>query len=358
MIKSTRYIAFSSALFRYVLAVVVCLIFIDSASASQLRSPWDFAPAPAMGNVGTQESRCPSAPKLSANLSTHGVYADKAGSVVDASKKKSYRRDTASFRAAAEKIVELADAYRITGDTSAALCAAQWLNELALDNALGGAMKGIQSHFVQAWMLNAYATAWLKVRPAIDSNRGIHRRINKWLEQLASSVMMFNDKRGSVNNLRYWAGLAVMNAGIAADNREAFNWAVQSFNIGIMQIQPDGSLPREMKRASLARHYHMYAAGPLVIMAELGEANGLNLYKKEGYALSRLVKFIIRGVDDPSIYEKISKAKQRPLTAKSLDFLWLPTYARRFPDKDFERILSKFPRSTKFTRVTFGGLLP
>ena len=57
-----------------------------------------------------------------------------------------------------------------------------------------------------------------------------------------------------------------------------FDWAMAAYDNGVNQIRPDGTLPLEMARGRRAFHYHLYALAPLVLLAEFGEANQLDLY--------------------------------------------------------------------------------
>ena len=36
-----------------------------------------------------------------------------------------------------------------------------------------------------------------------------------------------------------------------------------AYDMGLDEIQADGSLPQEMNRGQMALHYHLYALGPL-----------------------------------------------------------------------------------------------
>jgi poly(beta-D-mannuronate) lyase len=44
-----------------------------------------------------------------------------------------------------------------------------------------------------------------------------------------------------------------------------------SYDNGVLQIRPDGTLPQEMARGSRAPRYHLYALAPLVLLAEFGK---------------------------------------------------------------------------------------
>jgi poly(beta-D-mannuronate) lyase len=106
------------------------------------------------------------------------------------------------------------------------------------------------------------------------------------------------------NNHIYWAGLAVAAAAIANNDHDAGQWAIYTYRMGLANIQADGTLNAEMNRAQMALHYHLYALAPLIMMAELGEANGIDLYSENGGALHRLVKFCVAGLEDPAILQK------------------------------------------------------
>ena len=67
--------------------------------------------------------------------------------------------------------------------------------------------------------------------------------------------------------------------------------------MGIEAI-PDGSLTAEMNRGEMALHYNLYALAPLIMLAELGLANGIDLYAYDDGAIHRPVKFCLAGRSD------------------------------------------------------------
>ena len=138
--------------------------------------------------------------------------------------------------------------------------------------------------------------------------------------------------RGAANNHLYWAGLAVAATGIATQNPKQFGWGMQSARRGIAQIAPDGTLPLELQRGELARSYHIFAAEPLVALAELGMLNGINLYTEREGALDRLVGTCIRAATDPSDIEKKTGIVQAPYDLLPSRFAWAGLYHRRFPE--------------------------
>jgi len=204
-------------------------------------------------------------------------------------------------------------------------------------------------------MLNAYATSWLKVRGAIPEENRAQKNVPTWLAKLSGRVIEYYEPRNRKNNLRYWAGLAVMSASIAADRQDLFNWALASYDVGIDEIKPDGTLPLEMERGNRAAHYHNFAAAPLVLMAELANENGLNLYSKDDYAIKRLVNFIIRLFSDSSGVVRIPSLPQNQVQPNSSSFAWLYSYAKRFPGEIDPHIFEKFDRRDN---LYMGGVVP
>ena len=71
---------------------------------------------------------------------------------------------------------------------------------------------------------------------------------------------------------------------------------------GRRDITNDGTLPLEMQRAGRALYYHLYALAPLVMLAELGESNGIDLYAEKHHAIQRLVDRCAAGLQDPSYF--------------------------------------------------------
>ena len=115
------------------------------------------------------------------------------------------------------------------------------------------------------------------------------------------------------------------------------------------------TVPLEMKRGSRALHYHLYALAPLVLLAEFGEANGIDLYARNKGALHRLVNVSVKGIGDPSLFEKATGVKQEVWAHPSGDQIgWAPPYVRRFPDP----VLKSYVDGAKSLSVYYLGGLP
>lgn len=336
----------------FIFGFLILILHICSHSyAAELHSPWDSLP----NKKQRAEQRCPIAKNLSSDLEAKGYYEKTAtGVVVNQERRKTYSKDSAPYRNAAKKVISLADDYQKSGNTTTAECASAWLLRMAKDDALGGRMKGAQAEYLRAWMLNAYATAWLKIRSGLKENDPSRKSVPNWLNKLARATMEYQTRGNRRNNLRYWAGLAVMSSGIASDDKQLFDWGINSYNIGINQIAPDGALPEEMKRGTRALGYHVFATGPLVMIAELAMANNIDLYKENDRALGRLVAFTLLNIKNSELIEQRTGISQKEVK-KLAGMAWLHVYAKRFPNESYLPLLHRFPVTAY---LYLGGELP
>ncbi|KAF1005787.1 MAG: Polysaccharide lyase [Luteibacter sp.] len=305
-----------------------------------LQSPWD-TPVSAHSR-GQDGSSCPTAPDLPRKLTLTDYYSDPAHSIIDPVRKKAYDAQMKPLMAALHAVEKMADDYRHTGDVASAECVATWLGHFASDKAFEDVSTN-QDTYVQGWMLGAYAITWLKVRPALSTS-GEATRVSSWFGMLADANSGYYDSRprstDSKNNHRYWAGMAVMAAGIATNDTRRYRWGIDSYQVGVEQIAADGTLSLELARKSMALHYHLFAAEPLVIMAELAEANGGDLYRADGDALARLVKRSTEGTLNPAFFEKAAGIAQKETDNDPNLLAWVLTYDRRFPSRTLDQILS------------------
>jgi poly(beta-D-mannuronate) lyase len=315
-----------------------------AAHAERLRSPWDGL------NISSTDApyKCPAPPTFAETLDIQGYYIDKQASIIDPKKQ-------AAFNAASEGPTHLgqyttnaADAWLSKGSGAAGACVYSLLDAAAQAYAWTGKMPQITGVYIQNWMLSGTAIAYLKVRNSHMGTPDQDAEIQKWFWLVAARVREYFDmqrnKPGSdaYNNHMYWAGLAVAAQGIADDDTNAFIWGIATYRMGVDAIHPDGSLTAEMNRAGMAEHYQLYALGPLVMLAELAAANGLNLYAEDNGAIHRLVKFSVAGREDPSIIEKRTDVPQN-LTAQigGFEIGWAVPYAQRFPSPELSGYLAK-----------------
>jgi poly(beta-D-mannuronate) lyase len=331
-----------------------------SASAETLRSPWDGKPVTQTEATYT----CPAIVHIAPDLVTDGFYRldDPTHSIIDPVRQEAYRKSSEPVKNVGMQIVKAADAYRTTGSRGAAQCAMTQILTLAQDRALTGKMSSGQAYYVQGWVVGAIAIAYLKIRDLNIQTPRQAESIGAWMHSVGEQTRNYYDSRkkpgrsDAQNNHLYWAGVQLVATGVAANNRKDFDWAMATYDNGVNQIQSDGSLPLEMARGARALHYHLYALAPLILLAEFGEANHLDLYAHANGAIHRLVDFSIAGVQDPTPFVKVSGVQQEISKTLNGDQIgWAPPYVQRFPNTALEQYIKSANNLSVFY---LGGLPP
>jgi poly(beta-D-mannuronate) lyase len=322
--------------------LLVCV----SAAAEQLRSPWETA-----RTTPTDAAyACPAPPAFSRTLDLQGYYSDKRYSVIDAKRLAAFNDASEGPTHLGQYATNAADAWLSKGSRDAAMCVYSLLDAAAKADAWDNEMLNNNGVYLQNWMLSGTAVAYLKVRGSQFGTTEQDARIQKWFRLVANRVREYFDvqfgRPGSDawNNHIYWAGLAVAAEGIADNDIDSLIWGIATYRIGIDAIQPDGSLAAEMGRGQKALHYQLYALGPLVMLAELGEANGIDLYATKNGAIHRLVQFNIGAMKDPSIISRRTGAAQDiSKTYSGLEIGWAVPYIQRFPNAQLSTWMAQAP---------------
>lgn len=341
---------------------VVCVALLAAplgyASGAVLRSPWDGVPVKATDAAYD----CPPVAHLPVDFVTDGFYkiGDPTHSIVDPVRMKAYRESAAPEKHDGNVVVAAADAYRTTGSLAAARCAVAHMEANARGRALTGKMSSNQAYYVQGWVLGGEAIAYLKVRDSGVVSAEQSTLILRWMKDVSRQARDYYDAKkakapDTLNNHYYWAGVELAAVGIAANDREDFKWGMSAAEQGISSILPDGTLPNEMRRGQRALHYHLYAAGPLVTLAEFGMSNGMDLYAKDGGALKHLVRVAMAGLVDPAPFAKATGITQLVGTPSSESIEWAVPFNRRFPDPVIAKLLGE---SESKGNMYLGGLPP
>jgi poly(beta-D-mannuronate) lyase len=297
------------------------------------------------------------------NFVTDGFYADNdpTHSIIDPVKQKAYDESSGPVKREGNVVVAAADAFRTTGSEAAAQCVIQHLLIQARGNALTGTMSSTQAYFVQGWVVGAEAIAFLKVEGDRRTTAAQGSVLFPWLQKVADETRVFYDDRyrksgKAAQNHFYWAAVELAAIGIAEDNRPDFDWAMTHARYGIDAIHPDGTLTDEMSRGKRALHYHLYAASPLVMLAELGLPNGTDLYTVDSGALKKLVLVSTAGLLDSALFDQRTGIPQeRPDAPTSEAIGWAEPFNRRFPSRAVTLLLQECP---DHSYMYLGGLPP
>jgi poly(beta-D-mannuronate) lyase len=332
------------------------------ACAETLRSPWGAVAV----NSSAPIRACAPAPGLPRLLAFNGYYVDEHHSLIDPQAKAAYEAASKANELFVKRVARSADGYQADHSESAAQCALTLLYQAAEEKAFTIAQLGKgearDGFYVQAFYLDGLSLAYLKVSksPFVSSQQRL--AIQAWLIQIAYSVREFFDDMARQNagdghnNLTYWGALAVAATGIATDRHDLFGWGIGEYRLGIRQILDDGTLQLEMDRASMALHYHLFAAAPLVLLAELGEVNGIDLYSEDNGALHQLVQRTASGLKDPTYFQqKTGFAQEMPKELDGSIVGWLTPFDARFPSPTIASLLAAASSTSNWQ---MGGLPP
>ena len=332
--------------YRHFQGFVSVLLVCAAASAERLSSPWEGVRTTATDAPYV----CPAPPVFGRTLELQGYYTDKQYSVIDQKRLDAFNQQSAGPTHLGQFATQAADAWLGTGSRAAAVCVYSLLDAAAKADAWDGKMSNNNGVYLQNWMLSGAGAAYLKVRNSKVGAPEQDARIQRWFRLVAGRVREYFDlqfgRPGSDawNNHMYWAGLAVATEGIADNDRDAFIWGIGTYRMGMDAIEPDGSLTAEMGRGQRALHYQLYAVGPLVMLAELGEANGIDLYAMKSGAIHRLVRFNIAAMKDPSIIAKrtgVAQDTAAPYSGQEIG--WAVPYVQRFPDAQLSAWIAQAP---------------
>jgi poly(beta-D-mannuronate) lyase len=342
-----------------VLGVLLTLMAYARAADTSLRSPWDSYPVTA----NDASFSCPSATPLPRDFATNSYLIDSQHSIADPLLKEEHKESVAGIQDFSRAVVKAADAFQTKGSRAAAECAASLLKSAASQEALAGRMEGHQAYYEQGSNLGAWAVAFLKIRGSGVMSDQQSKKITTWLRKLAEENRAYYDARlqrrrpnDAHSHHLYWAGFAIAAAAIANDDRGLFQWAIDAYQQGVNDIREDGTLPREMDRGQLALHSHLYALAPLVMIAEFGEVNGVDLYRERDFAIGRLIAVCVGGLEDPSFFQKETGVVQ--VTEPEIEpweISWAQPYTHRFPNAKISALLAK---ASHLNYTMLGGLPP
>jgi len=344
---------------RVAIACLLAVLWSNCASAQDaLRSPWDVHPVKVTG----ARYDCGKDIDLTHDITLADYYSDAKHSIIDPARHAAYEAAAAPFQALLKSTEAAADEFQQSGSREAAACVVHLLAVVAREDAMTGAMSTNQAYYVQGWTLGGVAIAMLKARPAAAGSDADRALIAAWMKRVASSTHDYfqgrwEQKTDAQNNHLYWAGLAVLAAGVVANDRADYDWGILTYRKGVDSIAPDGTLPLEMARGQRALHYHLFALAPLVVLAEFGEANGEPMYAYRGGALKLLVDRSVAGMLDPTFFvAKAGVAQEGDYRHPAGgDISWAVPYTRRFPNPAISRVLQQ---AKSLKDAYLGGLPP
>ena len=267
------------------------------AAETPLQAPFPLNPAHTEPSTSQARGACPEPVEPVRDVIGVSFYTDAHHSIVDRRLVNDNNTRLKPLSTFLRVVSQMTDRYLHSGDIEAAHCALLWLTRWAQVDAMLGRVNR-QGTYERKWTLGGLALSYVKIQHAPDLDRKARYQVEGWFRHLAAVVRaeyQHPKRADNRNNHAYWAGMAIAAVGIATNDRGLFEWGLAQYRLGIEQIQDDGTLPLELDRKGRALHYHLYALAPLVMLAEMGERNGIPLYQEQHGRLYRLVNRVVQG---------------------------------------------------------------
>ncbi len=317
---------------------------LQPAAAATLAVPFQLARDVANNNGEKDCTQNFPAPVVSLDLSSMYDEDDESRSTVDPENKARYDKAIAQTRDFLTFVTKNASNYTETDGNrlEGAMCALKALDNWASANALSD-LQSRQSYLSMTRIVAGAALAYVQVGPAAKLTNFDTSRIEKWLETFAERILPIytesGDRASNKQNHRYWGGLALTSVGVAVGRKDFLDFGFESYKLGVCQVTADGALPLELARKKKSRDYHLHAAGPLVMMASLLQANGYETFSQCDNGLRRLVHFTLSSIDDPSKMEALAGEKQVKLPREKNGLVrgdriaWIDAYLAQYPEE-------------------------
>ena len=255
----------------------------------------------------------------------------------------------------------LAGLYVRFGEPSYARCLVDLVRAWAQAGALLGydVAESQQAWFQVEWSAAAAALTYSIVRADSVITSEDHAQVEGWLNRVARRQISFPGGASGAspsccNNHAYWRGLEAVAVGLVSNDEEMFRWGLSKYYQALSHMAEDGSWPYEMARHERALHYQNFALEPLVMIAELADRQGINLYDASlgGRSLHRAVAFLVAALEDPTRVKKYAREEQYVASFEpgKEDLGWMELYRRRYASPDLSRFLTK-----PVTTVRLGG---
>jgi hypothetical protein len=249
-----------------------------------------------------------------------------------------------------QKIVaDAANRYLVTGDSGEAVCAINAMKPWARAGALltYNAADNRQKSYVAEWQVASLALAISIFRDDPRLKPADRTLVIDWLRSAALKLMADNaDFRAEAegNNHFYWRGLAYTATGIISGNNPLYQTGLAIYAKAIGDMDSQGAFPREMKRHELALHYQAFAIEPLVMIAELAQRQGNDLYSLSvnGHRLKDAIDFLRRSIADPALLSAYAPEPQvNEMDSGSPLLSWVEFWNQHSPDPAWQGVLKK-----------------
>ena len=249
-------------------------------------------------------------------------------------------------------MIVLAQFYLFSGDEKYASKATQ------IANAWTGSLMDLaneQALYQAGWemLVMAMAAGMLDDYPGWES--GEKRAFQDWLNERTWYIIARND---SLNNHQYWMAAQAAAVGIVSNDSGLLKWAVAVYRKAIAaDISEDGHMPQETARGELGMFYQNFALEALVLVAEMAEHQGIDLwdYSFKGKDLKLAIDYLFNFLDAAQEWPWSEKPQDTEFLAPGQEgkkIGWFEIAYRHYRDPIIAQHLSK--QRPIFSRRTGG----
>jgi len=261
---------------------------------------------------------CPLPPEVVRNINTRAVYVDKEGSIEDPSREAKNKRIREPITDFQNNIERIADEYYQDRSPEKLECARSYIEKWATERALLDGKVSGQGELVRFWTAGAVGVAMLKLGL---NEKNSPASVREWFQSLGEEIEEYVDQREVKNNLYYWSGYSLGVVGRVLNNQSYQKKSHEIFLLALDSIQPDGTLPIELRRGRKASAYHAFAAQAIFGLALINNADFQELDKG---SFGKLVDLLQTITGDPGYLAAKAGAQQRHIAKQQ----WLPVYER------------------------------
>jgi hypothetical protein len=159
-------------------------------------------------------------------------------------------------------------------------------------------------------MLMGLLPAWAILRQTNPPTEAVAKAIDLWLAQrvadsdVATGPIATRSQETSLSNRNYHRLMreaVAMAHGALTGDAASFRRGPRALVGALREMRTDGSLPLETSRGPRALWHQRLAVSTLLMIAEMGRAQGLDLYAMEvdGKRLKRAIDFLLQAITEP-----------------------------------------------------------
>lgn len=265
---------------------------------------------------------------------------------------------TVPYQKLQDAVTDGASRYVATGDPAEAACVASLLERWAGAKTLldYSYKESSQAWYQVEWTLSSVSLGFSVVQTDSAITAGQRKVILQWMHDVTETMFAQDprpDDHAHENNHAYWRALCATSVGIMTSDEKLYRRGLEQYARAIGQMNPDGSLPLEMARHENALHYQSFALTPLVMIAELAQRQGTDLYdlRVNGHTIADAVDFLVRASGNLDLMKPYASEPQTfSLFSEHRPPAWLEFWAARHPGKPWTEILTQPLRDS-----TIGG---